>query len=268
MRAGTGIVAVVVVMFAGSCVSSESSISPLPAYTPTPADLYKAYSTALDDLDAALDDLDQVRSTALGKLEAAPEVALNAVQEARNCDVPIDALTNDPRATLVAIGGILADPQLRAARDAPRGVAHDLAAAHIASPANRAAVEAALDANIGAHLRSRPTPDDPVFEAYLDYLDEDDSAFATYLAALDDINDAYFPVSDNLKAAYFDFIGALIQSSEVRDCTSGLFPSYEAYMAVYEVHRPALWAYFDGIRAAIENYSDALERARASYAQR
>ena len=94
MRAGTGIVAVVVVMFAGSCVSSESSISALPAYTPTPADLYKAYSTALDDLDAALDDLDQVRSTAPGKLEAAPEVALNAVQEARNCDVPIDALTN------------------------------------------------------------------------------------------------------------------------------------------------------------------------------
>ena len=267
MKVTAGIIAVVVVLFAGSCAISESSTPPLPAYTPTPADLYKAYSTALDDLDAAAADLHKARSTALGKLEAAPEVALNAVQEARDCDVPIDALTNDPRDILTAIGGIPGDPQLRAARGAPRSVAHDLAAAHVASPANRAAVEAALSANFGAHFRDQPTPDDPVFAVYLDYLD-DDPAFHAYLAALDGINAAYFPVSDNLSAARSDLVQGLILASNFRDCTSSLFVLYEAYMAAYEAHRPALFAYFDGIRVAIENYADALELARASYGQR
>ena len=267
MRAGTGIVAVVVVMFAGSCVSSESSASPLPAYTPTPSDLHKAYSTALDDLDAALDDLNKARSTALGVLGAAPEVALNAVQEARDCDVPIDALTNDPRDELTAIGGILSDPQLRAARDAPRLVAHDLAAAHVARPANRAAVEAARSAHVGAQLRDKPTPDDPVFAAYLDRV-ENDSALNAYLAALDDINAAYLSVSDNLSAARSDLVQGLILASNVRDCTSSLFVLYEAYMAAYEVHHPALFAYFDGIRVAITNYADALELSQASFVQR
>ena len=267
MKVTAGIIAVVVVLFAGSCAISESSTSPLPAYTPTPADLYKAYSTALDDLDAALDDLHKARSIALGKLEAAPEVALNAVQEARDCDVPIDSLTNDPRDVLTAIGGIPADPQLRAARDAPRLVAHDLAAAHVASPANRAAVEAARSAHVRAQLTGKPTPDDPVLEAYLDYL-RNDAALANYSAALDGINDAYLPVNDNLNEARDGLVWALIRASEVRDCTSNLFVLYEAYMAAYEVHRPALFAYFDGIRVAIENYADALELARASYVQR
>ena len=114
---------------------------------------------------------------------------LNAVQEARDCEVPIDGLTNDPRDVLTAIGGIPADTQLRAARDAPRLVAHDLAAAHVASPANRAAVEAARSAHVVAQLRDKPTPDDPVFAAYLDYLG-DDPAFSAYLVALDGINAA------------------------------------------------------------------------------
>ena len=267
MKVTAVIVAVIVVLLAGSCVSSESSTLSLPAYTPTPADLYKAYSTALGDLDAALDDLHEARSTALGKLEAAPEVALNAVQEARDCDVPIDDLTNDPRDALTAIGGIPADPQLRAARDAPRLAAHDIAAAHVANPDNRAAVEDARSALVRAQLTDKPTPDDPVFEAYLDYL-RNDAALVNYSAALDDINDAYFPVNDNLNAAREGLIWALIQSSDVRDCTSGLIVLYEAYMAAYEVHRPALFAYFDGIRVAMENYSDALELARASYVQR
>ena len=228
------VIAVAVVFFVGSCVSSESSTSPLPGYTPTPADLYKAYSTALDDLDAALDDLHEARSSALGKLEAAPEVALNAVQEARACDVPIDALTNDPRDALWAPMAILSDPQLRAARDAPRLAAHDIAAAHVASPDNRAAVEDARSALVRAQLADKPTPDVPVLEAYLDYL-RNDPALVAYDNARDDINDAYFPVDDNLRAAVEDLIWGLIASPDVRDCASGLFVLYEAYMAAYEV---------------------------------
>ena len=263
------IVVVLGALFAASCASSTSS---LPAYTPTPADLYKAYSTALEDLDAALNDLNEVRSTALGKLEDAPEVALNAVQEASNCDVRIDDLVNDPRDVLTAILGILADPQLRAVRDAPRVIAQDLAAAHIASPSKRDAVEAARDAHVRSQLLDRPTPDDPVFDAYLAYLrDGDNSAFAAYLSALNEVNDAYFPVDERLNAARTNLVSALIQlpgKASPTDCARTLLGLYEAYMTTFEVFHPALIAYFDGIRTAIEQYMHALELARAPYAER
>ena len=264
-----GMMVALVALFAVSCASSTSS---LPAYTPTPADLYKAYSAAIDDLDAALDDLKKARSNALSTLEAAPEIALSAVQEARDCNVPIDALVNDPRDSLTSIGGILADPQLAASRDAPRIVAQDLAAAHIASPANRDAVEAARDAHVRSQLLDRPTPDSPVFDAYLAYLRQgDDSAFAAYLSALDEVNDAYFPVDERLNTARTSFVSALIQlpgKASPANCARALLGLYDAYMIAFEVYRPTLNAYFDGIGTAIEKYARALELARAPYAER
>lgn len=170
MKVTMGIVAVVVALLAGSCGNPEPSapaarsFSSLPTYTPRPATptsdaLYKAYSTALDDLDSALDDLHKARSTALDNLDAAPEVALNAVQEAGNCDVPIDALTNDPRDMLTAIVGIPADPRLKVAREAPKTIAHDLAAARVAHLTSRTAIEDARSALVRAQLTGEPTPD-------------------------------------------------------------------------------------------------------------
>ena len=260
-----------VALFAVSCGGSGSSTSPLPAYTPTAGDLYKAYSTALAELYTAQDDLQDAKARILSHLQVVPEIALDAVQEARDCDVLIDDLTNDPRDILTSIGGILADPQLAAARDAPRIVAQDLAAAHIASPANRDAVEAARDAHVRSQLLDRPTPDDPVFEAYLAYLREgDDSAFAAYLSALKEINAAYFPFDERLNAARTNLVSALIQlpgKASPPDCARTLLSLYEVYMTTFEVYRPALSAYLDGIRAAIEQYARTLELARAPYAE-
>ena len=262
MNVTVWIVVVVAVLFAGGCGTST-----LPAYTPTPMDIYKAYSTGLDDLEAALDDLQEARSAAFGKLDTTDEVTLKAVQEASNCDVPIDDLTNDPRDELAAIAGITADPRVRAASDAPRLVAHDVAAARVASPANRSKVEDALSAYLEAQLQDRAPPDDPVLRVYLNYL-EDDPAFNAYLEALDSINANYFPVSNSLYSARKDFISALIQSSEVTNCTGRLFAVHEAFVRAYEANFYALSAYFGGIRAAVERYANALERASASYAQR
>ena len=267
-----GTMVALVVLFAGSCGGSGGSTSPLPTYTPTAGDLYKAYSTALDELYTAQDDLQDARARILSHLQVVPEVALDAVQEARDCDVPIDDLTNDPRDVLTSVFGNLSDTQLAAARDAPRSVAQDLAAANIASPANRDAVEAALDAQVRSQLLDRPTLDDPVFDAYLAYLREgDNSAFAAYLSALDEINDAYFPVDERLNAARTNLVSALIQlpgKASPADCARTLFGLYEDYMTAFEAYRPALNAYLDGIRTAIEQYARALELARAPYAER
>ena len=266
MKTRAGILAVVVLMLAASC--EESSVPRLPTeYTPTPEDLHKAYSTALDELDVALNDLDSVRSEAIKRLDAAPEAALNALHEARNCDVSIEDLSNDPRDTLTAVLGILADPQLQTARDAPRGIAHELAATHVASPANRTAVEEALSSHRRAEIAGDPTPDVPVLEAYLDHL-RNDPAFQGYLDDYDNIYDAYLPVDDKLKAARSDFVQGLIQAPRVSNCSQGLLFLYEAYMRAYEVHRPAQLTYFDDLRLAIEKYASALERTRESYSQR
>ena len=267
MKVAVGTISAVVALIAVSCASPEPSPPLLPAYTPTPADLYRVYSVALDDLDAALDDVSKARYNALEMVEAAPEVAFNAVREAGGCDVPVDDLTSDPVSILGGIYGILADPRLGAARDVPRTVAHDLAAAHIASPANRAAVEAARSAHVIATALDRPVPSDPVFAAYLGYLD-DDPAFGVYLAALKRINTAFLPVSHDLRAAWSDLYQALSLATEFVDCRSELVVIYGDYMAAYELHLPALHAYFEGIRSAIEDYSDALDLARESYAQR
>ena len=157
----------------------------------------------------------------LEMVEAAPEVALAAVTEAGSCNVPVDDLTSDPVSILGGIYGILADPRLGAARDVPRTVAHDLAAAHIASPANRAAVEAARSAHVIATALDRPVPSDPVFAAYLGYLD-DDPAFGVYLAALKRINTAFLPVSHDLRAAWSDLYQGLSLAPEFVDCRSEL----------------------------------------------
>ena len=94
MRASmAGMMAALVALFAGSCGGSERSTSPLPTYTPTAGDLYKAYSTALDELYTAQDDLQDARARILSHLQVVPEIALDAVQEARGYDVPIDDLS-------------------------------------------------------------------------------------------------------------------------------------------------------------------------------
>lgn len=258
--------AVVVLYFVG-CSSPEPSYTPLPAYTPTPEDLHRAYSDALDLLDAALDDIAKARHTALGLVEAAPEVALRAVTEAGSCNVSVDDLASDPLETLGRISGIPSDPLLGSARDVPLDVAHDLAAAHIASPANRDAVESARSAYMSAMLLDRPWPDDPVFAAYLGYLD-DDPALGAFLAARKRVTNAYLPVSDNLLAAWSELYHGLSLAPEYVDCRSALVALYEDYMAAYELHTPAVHAYFGGLRGAVEDYSDALELARESYEQR
>ena len=253
-------------MLAASC--EESSALRLPAaYTPTPEDLYRAYSTGLADLDAVLVDLPEVRSKALSRLDAAPDAALNAFHEARNCDTPIDDLTNDPRGALMDVLGILADPQLQAVRRAPFRIAHDLAAAHVASPDDRDAVEELNRASIGAQIGGDPTPDDPVLRAFIDHL-ENAPAFQAYIDAIANINNAYFPVDERLNVARGDYVMGLIRAPDVSNCSQGLLFLYEAYMKAYEVHRPAQLAYFDGFRLAIEEYAAALERTRESYAPR
>ena len=267
MKVAAGILAGAVVFSAVSCANSESSTSPLPAYTATPADIYGAYSAGLDDLDAGLDVLHKARSAALEKLEAAPDLVFDAVQEARGCDVHIDTLTNDPRDLLTAIVGIPADPQMRSAREAPRLIAHDIAAAHVASPANRSAVEDVRSALVLAQMTGKPPTDDPVIEAYLDFL-RNDPALANYESSFDELNKAYLPVNDDLNAARVDLVRALIQASEIRECTGNLLVAMESYMAAYDMHRLALLAYLDGIEVAIKNYADALELARAPYVQR
>ena len=217
MRSRAGVLAVVLFVLAAGC--EESSVPRLSAsITPTPEDLYRAYSTGLTELDAALTDLEEVRAKALSRLDDAPVAILNATREARNCDTPIDDLTHDPRGALSDVLGVLADPQLQSARDAPRGVAHDLAASHVASPDDRDAVEKLNRASMGAQIAGDPTPDDPVFQAYLDYL-RSDPAFQKYLDDYDNFYDAYLSVEDKLRAAHFDFVQGLIRAPEVSNCS-------------------------------------------------
>ena len=241
-------------------------------HTPTAGHLSTAYSTALDALYIAQDDLQDARARILGHLQVVPDIALAAVQEALGCDVPIDDLINDPRDALTSVFGNLSDSQLAAARDAPRSVAQDLAAAHVASLADRDAIDAARRAHTRSQLLDLPTPDNPAFETYLAYLREgDDSAFDGYLSALDEINDAYFPVDERLNVASRNLVSALIQlpgKASPADCARTLSGLYEAYMMAFEVYRPALGAYLDGISTAIHQYARALESARASYADR
>ena len=266
IRAGILAVVVLVLVFAASC--GESSVPQLPAaYTPTPDDLYRAYSTGLTDLDDALVDLEEVRFKALSRLDSAPDAVVNATREARNCDTLIDDLTHDPRGALTDVLGTLADAQLQSARDAPRGVAHDLAAAHVAGPDDRDAVEELHRVSIGAQIVGDPTPDDPVFQAYLDYL-RNAPAFQRYLDDYDNINDAYLSVDDKLRVAHFDFVEGLIRAPEVSNCSRGLSVLGEAYLRAFEGLRPAQVAYFDSMRRAIEQYRAAIERKRESYAQR
>ena len=266
MKLTAATIAVVITLLAGACSSSEPSPAPLPAYTPTPTDLYKAYSAALNDLEAVLDDLLKVRHTALAMVEAAPEVALNAVRESGGCDVHVDDLVNDPIPVLSGIMGIPSGPQLQAVRGVPLTVAHDLAAAHIASPANRAAVESASDAYFRAKLTDKPVPEDPVFAAYLGYLEK--APVVAYSVTLKRVTTAYLPISDNLSVAWSNFYTGLRLAPEFADCRVALFALYEDYIVAYELNLPALHAYFDGIRGAIEDYADALERDRESYVQR
>lgn len=264
-----GIMVMLVSLFTGSCGGLGSSTSPLPPYTPTAGDLHKAYSEAIVELNAAQEDLQVARDRIVTHVNAVPDTTLDAIQEARDCDIHIDDLTNDPRGSLNSVHSNLSDPLLTTARDAPREVAHGLAAAHVASPANRDAIEAARDAHIRNQLLDRPMSDDPVFEAYLAYLDRGDNfAFVSYLTALDEINDAYFPVDERLNAAKRDLVLALVElpgNSSPSECAQTLFGLYETYMRVFEVYRPALLAYLDGIKNAIDKYAFSLEAARSSY---
>ena len=266
MRIWAGILAVVVLVLAASC--EESSAPQLPiGYTPTPEDLYRAYSTGLTDLDAALVDLEEVRWKALNRLDAAPDAVVNATREARNCDTPIDDLTHDPRGALMDILGTLADPKLQSARDASRGVAHDLAAAHVASPDDRDVVEELNRASIGAQIVGDPMPDDPVFQTYLDYL-RNAPAFQRYLGDYDKIYDAYLSVEDKLRTAQFDYVQGLIRAPEASNCSPGLSFLEGTYLKALERLRPAQVAYFDSMRRAIEQYRAAIERKRESNAHR
>ena len=266
MRFRAGVLAIILLVLAASCEES-ADVRLSAAYMPTPEDLYRAYSTGLTELDAALVDLEEVRVKALNRLNAAPEAVLNATRESRSCDTPIDDLTHDPRGALSDVLGVLADPQLQSARDAPRGVAHDLAAAHVASPDDRDAVEELNRASMGAQIAGDPTPDDPVFQVYLDHL-TNDPAFQNYFDDYDNIYDAYLPVEDKLRAAQFDFVRGLIRAPEVSNCSRSLSFLGEAYMKAYEGLRPAQLAYFDSMRGVIQQYRAAIERTRESFAQR
>lgn len=95
MKALVVTASVILALLAASCESPAQPPS-LPAYTPTPEDLQRVHTVALNDLEAALDELSKARHTAFGLVEAAPEVALAAVTEAGGCDVSVDDLVSDP----------------------------------------------------------------------------------------------------------------------------------------------------------------------------
>ena len=249
----------VVAVFAVAGCEAEEQPSPLPPYTPSPADLDQAYTTALADLEAALQDLRQSRDSALSVSDIAPIVAVNAVEEAKSCDTPIDALDTDPRDTLRSPFAAIIDPLLQSARDAPRSVAHDLAAAHVASPADREAVDEALYDYMFSRKDPNPYQPGPVFQAYLDRLGRD-PALTAYLSAIDTIHDDYFPVRDIYASAANSLITAIIEAPDTPLCGLTLFAILEVYLEVWDEHRAAFYAYFDAYGRAIADYRDAIEQ--------
>ena len=210
-----------------------TATAPPPTATPnrtaasTPDDRDKAYSAGLDALEAALKDLDEVRSMAMGRSQDVPDAVIDAFGEARRCDVPIDDLSSDPRDLLAAVVGIPNDPQLRAAREAPIRIAQDLATSHTESPTERDAITA-------------------------------------YRAALDDINDSYLPVNNELNVARSDFVEGLIRAPQVSKCAQRLLFLSERVMDAFYQHYDAVSEYLSGIRRAIEKYKAAIRRARES----
>ena len=265
----TAIILAVIVGITVACTGQESTATRASkSYTPQPADLYIAYSTALDDLSTALDHLERARTIDIKEMDAAPTAALDAVQEARDCNTPIDALTNDPRASLGAavFGGSDSSPPFRAADEAPRRAAHNIAAAHIASPADRDAIEVASSAHMRTELSGQPTPDDPLYAAWFGRL-EDDHAFQTYLETLEDTWEAYRPFMDLFDDRSRDLINGLILAPDYPgQCTDDLFLLYESYMDAFEEHSTAMAAFFNGRRATIEEYVKAIRTARERYA--
>ena len=285
--AGIGIGCLVIVVgfallliVASICAPSDTN-DQLPVYTPTPADIDAAYSTAISGIDDALETLDQVNSIALKDISAAPDLVLESIREARNCDIPIDGLTNDPRDVLHAPLSVFAAPDLSAAREAPLTAAGDLAAAYVASPADRHLIDDANSAAYSKHIQANlkngkfvnpgyyytEDPDlDPVLKAYWAYYGRN-PAKNNYMDELKEINNSYFPVEDNaLKPAMYGLIDAFLAAPAIKNCMSTLMFTYESYMVAYEIYYPAYLAYFADLKTALEAYKSALTDEWRDYA--
>ena len=255
------VVGLVILIVAALYICGESDTNnPLPTYTPTPADIDTAYSTAISRIDDALGSLDKIHAAATKEVNAAPEVVRNAVYEAKTCNIPIDSLTHDPRRTRSAHFA-WTPSGLREVREAPFTVASDLAAARVASPADRGLL------NSAANPLTADAPDlDPVLKAYWAYY-RNDSAKNAYMAALDRINKAYMPVADGiLQPALDDLISAFLEAPGTNRCMDRLSSTYTAYVTAFEAHFYAFAAYFAGLKTALEAYATALRDERGRHA--
>ena len=271
---------VLLVVVASICSSSDTN-DQLPVYTPTPADIDAAFAKGIADIEEALESFDEIYPTAIRDLNAVSKVVDDALREAMSCRVHIDALANDPREAGFAGNSWLAHRDLGAVRDAPLAVAGDLAAAYAASPANRDLIDDANSEAYGAHLRANmkngkyispgyyytDDPDlDPVLKTYWAYY-SDNPAKNTYTASIDEINEAYFPVADDiLEPARDDLITAFMVAPTTKDCQELLLWVHEEYMHAYDVHYPAFLAYFADLKSALEAYATALRDERRRYA--
>lgn len=242
------------------CLLLLACEQPLPPYTPSPSDLDKAYAQAVDDVSSAIAVFHRFRSEAVKKLEALPNHTLESVQRAASCDVPIDSLASDPRTFLRSPLSDLASQDLAAARNAPRLAAHDLAAAHVASPANRDAIDTELSEYTRASIGGDNHAVSPALQGYLEFLTNDD-AYVAYLEDTNAIHESYSsaermltPVLDGLIVSFLEAPGS--------NCTPRLYAQYEKYMRTLVSYSPALLRYYDSYIEAATKYRDAIEEAR------
>ena len=250
---------------ASICAPSDTN-DPLPAYTPTPADIDAVYDKGIADIEEALGSLDEIYATAIRDFNAVPKAMDDALREAMSCKVHIDALANDPRKADYAIYDWNRDGFFKV-EYAPTRVTWELAAARAVRPGDRDLLGAAFsDAfPLGLNARNANPEDpklDPVLRAYVDYYRKG-SAINAFRDDLEELDDAFSSVVEDIyEPALFNLIEVFEAAPTTKDCRGILLWAHEEYMHAYDVYYSAFRAYFADLKSALEAYTTALDDER------